>query len=174
MNKAIYLDMDLCSGCGACAVACMDQHDIDPEKGQPGLKRIYQIERGEFPNAQIHHVAASCMHCQDSPCLVACPTGAISRDNQTGAIMVNRELCIGCRSCAQACPFGVPRYDNDGKMHKCDLCKERVEAGLEPACVRVCPVEALKFDYPNKVQGEREFKLVEKIVNAVIYAASSK
>ncbi|MGC8659271.1 MAG: 4Fe-4S dicluster domain-containing protein, partial [Desulfomonilaceae bacterium] len=126
MNKAIFLDMDLCSGCGACAVACMDQHDIDPAKGQPLLRRIYKVERGEFPDAQICHLAVSCMHCQDGPCLAACPTSAIDRDNQTGAVTVNGELCIGCRSCAQACPFGVPRYDDQGKMSKCDLCKDRV------------------------------------------------
>jgi len=173
MNKAIYLNTDLCSGCGACAVACMDENDIYPEKGQPSLRRIYQIEEGEFPNASIQYVSASCMHCQDSPCVIGCPTGAMTRDDG-GAVAVNKELCIGCHSCALACPFGVPRYDQEGKMQKCDLCKERVEADLEPACVRVCPIGALKFDSVNKVQGEKEFRLAGSIVNAVSTAASSK
>lgn len=173
MNKAIYLNIDLCSGCGACAVACMDQNDIFPEKGQPALRRIYQIESGEYPSASIQYVSASCMHCQDSPCVVGCPTGAMARDDRSGAVTVNKELCIGCHSCALACPFGVPRYDRDEKMQKCGLCKERVEVGLEPACVRVCPMGALKFDSANRTQGEKEYKFVGNIVSAVAKAAFS-
>ncbi len=172
MDKAIYLDMRLCSGCGACAVACMDQNDIYPEKGQPAFRRIYRIEEGEFPEARIEYIPAACMHCEDSPCVIGCPTGAIIKDDRTGAVIINKELCIGCHSCALACPFGVPRYDQDEKMQKCDLCMERVEKGLEPACVRVCPMGALKFESANKVQGEREYKFVGNIVNAVSKAAT--
>ncbi|MGB6066894.1 MAG: 4Fe-4S dicluster domain-containing protein [Desulfomonilaceae bacterium] len=174
MNKAIFLDVDLCSGCGACAVACMDQNDIFPENGQPALRRIYRIEGGEFPSATIQYVSASCMHCQDSPCVMGCPTGAIARDDRGCGVTVNKELCIGCHSCALACPFGVPRYDQEEKIQKCGLCKERVEAGLEPACVRVCPVGALKFDSANKLQGEKELKLVGNIVNTISRFASGK
>ena len=142
MDKTIYLDLELCVGCGACAVACMDQNDIYPEKGQPALRRIYRVEGGEFPDAGIQYISAACVHCEDSPCVIGCPTGAITKDDRTGAIVVNKTPCIGCHSCALACPFGVPRYDQDDKMQKCNLCIERVEAGLEPACVRVCPVRA--------------------------------
>jgi anaerobic dimethyl sulfoxide reductase subunit B (iron-sulfur subunit) len=174
MEKAIYLDIDLCVGCGACTVACMDQNDIYPEKGQPALRRIYKIEEGEFPDARILYIPAGCMHCEDSPCVVACPTGAAGKDERTGAVRVDKELCIGCHSCALACPFGVPRYDLDEKMQKCQLCVERVEAGLEPACVRVCPVGALKFESANKVQEVKESKFVVNIVNAAHTAAVRK
>jgi Fe-S-cluster-containing dehydrogenase component len=174
MDKAIYLDVGLCVGCGACAVACMDQNDIYPEKGQPAFRRIYRIEEGEFPDATIQYLSAACMHCEDSPCVVGCPTGAITKEDRTGAVVIHKELCIGCHSCALACPFGVPRYDQDEKMQKCNLCMERVEAGLEPACVRVCPVSALTFESANKVQEVKEYKFVDNIANAVHRAANRK
>ena len=174
MDKAIYLDIELCVGCGACAVACMDQNNIYPEKDQPAFRRIYRIEEGEFPDASIQYIPAACMHCEDSPCLVGCPTGAITKDEKTRAVMVDKELCIGCHSCALACPFGVPRYDPDGKMQKCNLCIERVEANLEPACVRVCPMGALKFESANKIQQIRESKFIGTVVNALHRAATNR
>jgi len=147
MDKAIHLDMTLCVGCGACVVACMDQNDIYPEKGERALIRVDRIEEGEFPAARVQYVSIACLHCQDSPCVAECPSGAITKDAVSGVVMVDRERCIGCRNCATACPYGIPRYDRDEKMQLCDLCMERVESGLEPACVRVCPLGALRFDF---------------------------
>jgi Fe-S-cluster-containing dehydrogenase component len=174
MEKSIHLNIALCSGCGACVVACMDQNDIYPEMGQPVFRRIYKVEEGEFPDATIQYISAACMHCEDSPCVVGCPIGAITKDDRTGAVMVNRGDCIGCHSCALACPFGVPRYDHDEKMQKCNLCIERVEADLEPACVRVCPMGALKFESANKVQEAKESKFVSNIVQAMQKAENRK
>lgn len=164
MEKTIYLDIERCSGCGACAVACMDQNDIYPEKGQFAFRMIFQVEEGQYPDASIHYVSLGCLHCEDSPCVIACPTGAIYRDKVTKAVVANRELCIGCHSCALACPFGVPRYDQEEKMHKCNLCAERVEAGLQPACVRVCAVQALRFEPINQIQTEKQFRFAVNTV----------
>jgi Fe-S-cluster-containing dehydrogenase component len=152
----------------------MDQNDIYPEKGQPAFRRIYRIEQGKFPDANIQYVSIACMHCGDSPCVLGCPTGAITKDNRTGAIIVQKELCIGCHSCALACPFGAPRYDPDDKMQKCNLCIERVEASLEPACVRVCPMGALQFESANTVQEVKKSKFVGNIVRAVQKAETKK
>jgi anaerobic dimethyl sulfoxide reductase subunit B len=167
MHKRIYLDIDSCVGCGACVVACMDQNDIYPEEGQPAWRRIYRIEEGEFPAVTIRHVSLACRHCQESPCMVKCLSGAITKDIKSGALAVDRELCIGCQTCFTACPLHIPAYDRDGKMQLCNLCMGRVEAGLEPACVRICPVGALRFDFVNKVQEEKEFKIACALVPAI-------
>jgi anaerobic dimethyl sulfoxide reductase subunit B len=166
MEKTLYLDLERCVGCGACVVACMDQNDIFPERGQPALRSIHQVEEGKYPAASIHYASVACMHCEDSPCIIACPTGAITRDIKTKAVTVNRDLCIGCHSCAMACPFGVPRYDREDKMQKCNLCIERVEAGLKPACVRVCPFKALQFEPINQIQDDKQTKYITRCVQS--------
>lgn len=167
MDKTIYLDVKRCVGCGACVVACMDQNDIYPEKGQPANRRVYQSEENRDQGIDIRYLSVACQHCEDSPCAMACPTGAIRRDAATGGVAVNKSLCIGCHSCAIACPFGVPRYDVEGKLQKCNLCSERVEAGLEPACVRVCPQGALIFDNANSVQSLKEAAAANNIARII-------
>ena len=167
MEKILCLNIDLCCGCGACTVACLDQNDIDVEQKQPAWRRIHKVEEGCYPDVRIAYLSAGCMHCQDSPCLMGCPTGAINKSETTGAILVDQSLCIGCHSCAVACPVGVPRYDADDKMVKCRLCAERVEAGLEPACVRVCPIGALEFRAANDIGQEKEVAAAKRMVLAV-------
>ncbi|WP_422393250.1 4Fe-4S dicluster domain-containing protein [Neomoorella humiferrea] len=103
------------------------------------------------------------------PCLSACPSGAIYREERVGAILVEPSICIGCHSCSLACPFGIPRFGEDGKMQKCRLCVERIEAGLEPACVRTCPTNALKFGSINQLAGQVEISAVTKLARAIGY-----
>jgi anaerobic dimethyl sulfoxide reductase subunit B len=142
MEHAFYLDVDRCTGCFACAVACMDQNDTGTA-ADVAYRRVFKVESGEGTDARLRYVSLACMHCADAPCLLACPTGALRRDVGTRAVIVESDLCIGCHSCSIACPFGVPRFGSDGTMQKCDLCSARLENGLEPACVRVCPTKAL-------------------------------
>lgn len=82
------------------------------------------------------------MHCATAPCITACPTGCLRKD-ALGLTVCDNSLCIGCRSCAVACPFGAPVFQRDGKLRKCDSCQVRQENGLEPADVRICPTGAL-------------------------------
>lgn len=166
-EKALMLDPALCVGCGACVVACMDQNDIATDKGQPANRRVYRLEEGGWPEATIQYLSVGCMHCEDSPCVVGCPTGAIAKDAATGSVVVERDLCIGCHSCALACPFGVPRYDGEDKMQKCDRCAVRVAEGLRPACVRVCPFSALSFEDPDTLQEKRELEQVRQLASAI-------
>jgi anaerobic dimethyl sulfoxide reductase subunit B (iron-sulfur subunit) len=137
------LNVSRCSGCMACVVACMDQNDL-PENG-PGFRHVASIETGSYPSAEISFASISCFNCGNAPCVIVCPTGAIKRRSQDGIVQVNPDLCIGCRSCLTVCPFGAPGFLEGNKMSKCNSCLERVDHGLEPACVRICPTRALGF-----------------------------
>lgn len=148
VNKKIVFDPELCVGCGACVVACMDQNDTLFDENSENCfpnRRLVRAEFGQYPHAAIRFASVSCRHCADAACVTGCPTGALQKDPVTGATIYNKNLCIGCHSCAMACPFGVPRYDINGKITKCDQCHLRVAAGYEPACVGICQSKALTF-----------------------------
>ena len=139
---AFSFDISRCSGCLACTVACQDQNDFTADE-IVAFRHVTKHEEGRYPAARIAYFSLSCQHCGDAPCLAVCPTGAIFREQEQGAVSVNRDLCVGCHSCELACPFGAPKFPQDGKMAKCDLCHVRHENDLKPACVRVCPAQAL-------------------------------
>ena len=142
---SIRLDPVLCVGCGACAVACMDQNDLDPKNSQDMFRKITVTERGKGMETEFTYLSQGCMHCHNAPCVKACPQGCLYKDEQTGFTVYDNTDCVGCRACLKACPFGAPVFGRDGKMGKCDGCNERVKHGLEPACVRVCPFGALSL-----------------------------
>ena len=162
MKMIFDLDMDRCCACGACAVACMDQNDIEITEEHP-LRKVFAME-GTNGHA---YISMACMHCEDAPCIVACPVGCLSKDER-GLTVYDSTSCTGCHSCAMACPFGAPTYNRFGKMQKCDGCAERLSHGLEPACVRTCSLGALKVyteEEYAKVHTERSLrKIAEKLV----------
>ena len=162
MKMIFDLDMDRCCACGACAVACMDQNDIEITEEHP-LRKVFAME-GTNGHA---YISMACMHCEDAPCIVACPVGCLSKDER-GLTVYDSTSCIGCHSCAMACSFGAPTYNRFGKMQKCDGCAERLSHGLEPACVRTCSLGALKVyteEEYAKVHTERSLrKIAEKLV----------
>ena len=121
-RKSLYFDVQKCVGCYACAVACMDQNDTDLLGGDLMFRSVMHVENMEAGEVRIAHVSTACMHCDNAECLDACPSRALRRDPESGAVIVRRELCIGCHACAMACPFGIPRFGGDGTMQKCDGC----------------------------------------------------
>lgn len=147
-------------------VACSDQNDLEATEARDVWRRVFHLESGEYPSFEAVHVSLGCMHCEDAPCLMACPTGALRRDAATAAVLTDPALCIGCHSCLVACPFGVPRFGPSGKMEKCTMCAERVEVGLEPACVRVCPTRALSFGPANALRDAAGREAAERLARA--------
>lgn len=146
MKYLLVLDESKCVACGACAVACMDQRDIEPDQGQTPLRSCFVVEEETPGLPRCTFLSVGCMHCQQAPCITACPTGCIAKDVETGFTVADTTNCIGCHSCAMACPFGHPTFSPvTGKMVKCDGCVERVKAGMKPACVKVCPFGALQL-----------------------------
>ena len=101
-------DVSRCSGCMACVVACMDQNDFKAEG--PNFRQVISYEKGQYPSAKITYFSLSCMHCGEAPCMNVCPTDAIGKAEDLGCVFVNRDLCMGCHSCAMVCPFGAIQY----------------------------------------------------------------
>ncbi len=145
-NQYVMLhDEKRCIGCQACTVACKVLNEV-PE----GFNRVQvQIRSPETTSQDSYHfqfVRISCQHCENAPCVSVCPTGASFRD-ANGIVQVDKSRCIGCDYCIAACPFHV-RYLNPttGKADKCNFCADtRLKEGLDPACVSVCPTDALTF-----------------------------
>lgn len=143
--KRVYAIEDRCLDCKLCEVHCKTQHSV--------TKDIIKAWRWEqpAPEARIriegdngHSVAVQCRHCDEPDCVAACITGALSKDPQTGIVTVDKDRCIGCRTCVIACPYGAVHI-SDGLSLKCDLCSEGGTTDPEPACVAGCPNQALVY-----------------------------
>jgi len=135
------LDSDSCIGCHACTVACKSEHDVPLGVNRTWVK---YIETGAFPDVSRHFTVMRCNHCDNAPCISICPTGALFRA-PNGVVDFDDEVCIGCKGCMNACPYDAI-YINPvtNTANKCNFCNHRIEQGLEPSCVVVCPTHAIK------------------------------
>jgi Fe-S-cluster-containing dehydrogenase component/formate-dependent nitrite reductase membrane component NrfD len=140
MRYGFVIDQDRCIGCHACTVACKEEHQVPVGVFRTWVKHI---EKGEFPNTSRHFGVMRCNHCDDSPCTEICPTSALYR-RADGIVDFDNRRCIGCKACMQACPYDALYIDpNNNTAAKCNFCAHRVEMSLEPACVIVCPTQAI-------------------------------
>ena len=140
MQYGFIIDNRKCIGCHACTVACKSEHDV-----AIGVNRTYvkQVEKGDFPNTRRVFSVMRCNHCTDAPCVNICPTSALFT-REDGIVDFDNNRCIGCKSCMQACPYDALYIDPDTHTAaKCNYCAHRVDVGLEPACVNVCPEHAI-------------------------------
>lgn len=140
----IYHDQKRCIGCYACEVHCKTEHNVPVG---PQLNAIVPVGPKLVDNVpRISFVYMLCYHCAKPVCVNVCPTGAMQKRGKDGIVFVEGSLCIGCKSCVTACPWGVPQWDTGtGKVLKCDYCKDRVDQGLKPACVTKCTAHALHW-----------------------------
>ena len=141
-----FIDQSRCIGCNACTVACMQWHDIPPSPVK--WMRVYQWEKGRFPDVELRMLPVMCYHCENPLCVKACKHEALVKEDTYGAVLTDSNGCEGCRSCWKACPYGAPQFgsDDDGaKMSKCTMCIDRLEEGLTPICVLSCSMRALDF-----------------------------
>ncbi|TVT56676.1 MAG: 4Fe-4S dicluster domain-containing protein [Sedimenticola thiotaurini] len=133
MQKSLHIIPEKCTGCTQCEIACSMQHDgiFSPSKSRIRVFKFH--DEGRF-------VPYTCTQCSEAWCQRACPTGAIGINGETGAKVVSDTVCVGCKVCTIACPFGTINYVADsGKVAKCDLCDG------DPACVKACPTGAIVF-----------------------------
>jgi len=143
------LESDSCIGCHACTVACKSEHDVPIGVNRTWLK---YVETGSFPNTGRSFTVMRCNHCDDAPCMKICPTSALHRTGN-GVVDFDDDICIGCKACMNACPYDAIYINPETNVaNKCNFCNHRVEVGLEPACVVVCPTHAIvsgDLDDPN-------------------------
>ncbi|HEY31812.1 MAG TPA: 4Fe-4S dicluster domain-containing protein [Dehalococcoidia bacterium] len=138
-----------CVGCNACEVACKQEHNISVG---PRWIRVYPDTPREIEGKlQLRYIVTHCMHCSRPSCKDVCPVDAISK-REDGIVLVNDELCIGCKDCIDACPLGVMQFDEDKAVaQKCDMCAARIDIGRQPACMDACPSHCIYFGDVSKV-----------------------
>lgn len=163
MKYGFVIDNRKCIGCHACTTACKSEHEVPV-----GVNRTYvkQVEKGTFPDVRRFFSVMRCNHCTDAPCVGICPTEALFI-RKDGIVDFDNDRCIGCKSCTQACPYDALYIDPDtNTAAKCNYCAHRIDVGLEPACVNVCPEEAI-------ISGDMEdpesniFKLLNRTATKV-------
>lgn len=196
MAKGFFTDTTICIGCKACQVACHewnelpavaggrleltgDSYDNTGKLGALDWRHVRFIEQipedrhqnGFLDGSRWLMMSDVCKHCVQAGCLEVCPTGAIIR-TEFDSVFIQQDVCNGCRACISACPFGVVDVGDDGKAHKCTLCYDRLQHGLEPACAKACPTDSIRFgdvDELMTIADDRVADLRAQGVDAYIY-----
>ncbi len=151
MDSILLIDLDNCVRCHACEVACREEHNLAFEGG-PRWCRIMTVgPRQAAGELQMDFIPVMCFHCDEPACAEFCPVGAISK-GEDGVVLVDEDVCTGCRLCVYGCPHGVMAYNEATRTAgHCDLCAVRRSGGLEPSCVQHCIGGALQWVTPEEL-----------------------
>ena len=145
------IDLRRCIGCDTCVVGCKMEHAVPLGAFR---QRVLDSERnaefrrptGSYPNLSQYWIPTMCSHCESAPCIRACPTRALWRNDTTGAVTLDQDRCVGCRRCEEDCPYDALWFaEETGKADKCDQCVHRHAQGKGPMCELVCPTRAIHF-----------------------------
>ncbi|MFC2025139.1 4Fe-4S dicluster domain-containing protein [Chloroflexota bacterium] len=184
MQLGFYFDQSRCVGCYTCVVACKDWHDVPA--GPASWIRVSTIEKGKYPDVSVAFLSIPCYHCAEPLCVSACPVGAITKREEDGVVVVDREKCLGednCELCREVCPYDAPQFgaEDNARMQKCDLCLDRLAENKIPICVGAClqraldvgPIDELKAKYGD-IQEAEGFVWSEKTIPSITFTVRRK
>lgn len=161
MQKILLIDAQKCTGCRMCEMYCSFKKT---RTFNPTRSRVSVVKWEEHGI----NIPSMCQHCEDPLCLMVCPTGAITRDSETGIVKTNADICIGCKMCLVVCPFGGPCIDPiESKVIKCDLCDG------DPTCAKVCPTGAIKWVKADRAGLIRKREGMEKLIGLMKQASTT-
>jgi Fe-S-cluster-containing dehydrogenase component len=157
----LFQDTKKCIGCHSCEVACKSNKKLPKGPKPCQVVTVGPKFVGNLPKASYTFIP--CFHCEKPWCVAACPTGAMRKRESDGIVFIDAEQCVGCKACIKACPWGAPQWNKAArKVVKCDYCMDRIDAGLQPACVTLCTTHCLHFgkadEFPS-IKRERFAKI---------------
>jgi len=153
-QHGFFFTADNCIGCHACESACSEKND---NPSHLAFRSVGYVEGGSYPDYKRMNISMACNHCDDPVCLKGCPTRAYTKHAEYGAVLQDPETCFGCGYCTWVCPYNAPQLDPvKGQVSKCNMCVDRLEVGLKPACVSACIGNALDFGVIENTPENRE------------------
>ncbi len=153
-QHGFFFNADNCIACHACEAACSEKND---NPAHIAFRSVGFVEGGSYPAYQRLNISMACNHCDDPVCLKGCPTRAYTKFAEYGAVLQDPDICFGCGYCTWVCPYNAPQLDPvKGQVSKCNMCVDRLEVGLKPACVSACLGKALDFGVIENIPEGRE------------------
>lgn len=180
-QRYFIFNADNCIGCYGCAAACKNVNQTDSDELWRSVHKI-PPDNG---NNNTYYISMSCNHCENPPCLNACPTNSYTKRESDGVVIHNPQTCMGCKYCVMACPYGAIKWNSRlGIVEKCHFCYERLDKGEEPACVKTCFAGALyqiveddienKPLYKKEIEGITYLKKVNPSIRFVVKEQKEK